>query len=55
MKITCTVKEFGLIVRGCAKSSCYNCPLTDVCNDAGIEQFIQAADVVEAGDPGEEP
>lgn len=50
MKISCTVKEFGQLVRGCEKSSCYNCPLIEVCGgnkENGIEQFISAADVVE--------
>ena len=49
MKIICTVDEFAKLVRGCEKSSCYNCPLNDVCGDSveKIEQFITAADVVE--------
>lgn len=51
MKIVCTVKEFGQLVRGCEKRSCYQCPLEEICGDHpegnGIEQFISAADVVE--------
>lgn len=50
MKISCTVKEFAQIVRGCEKNSCYNCPLSEVCGgdkEKGIEQFVEAADVVE--------
>lgn len=51
MKIICTVKEFGQIVRGCEKRSCYQCPLEDVCGDHpegnGIEQFVSAENVVE--------
>lgn len=54
MKISCTVKEFGQIVRGCEKCSCYNCPMADVCNgrEGGIEQFIIAADVVDEPETG---
>ena len=56
MKISCTVKEFGQLVRGCEKRSCYNCPLEDVCNanpDAnGIESFISAADIVDEPETG---
>lgn len=44
MKISCTVSEFGKIVRGCEQSPCCSCPLRDVCSrtDDGIEQFIRA-------------
>lgn len=56
MKIICTVREFGILVRGCAKNGCYNCLMQDVCSqkdtdgEAGIERFITAEDVVEEED-----
>ena len=54
MKISCTVKEFGQIVRGCEKCSCYNCPLIEICGDKekGVEQFISAADIVAEPETG---
>lgn len=47
MKIYCTVKEFGQLVRACEKGQCYACALRDVCAvDTGkthcIEDFITA-------------
>lgn len=55
MRIVCTVKEFGQLVRGCEKNDCYHCTLSDVCNDGedgGIEKFISAADVIEEPETG---
>lgn len=47
MKIYCTVKEFGQLVRACEKGQCYACALRDVCRADGenhktIEDFITA-------------
>lgn len=46
MKISCTVSEFGKLVRGCENvGTCNYCALYQVCNreDGGrIEQFIRA-------------
>lgn len=45
MKISCTVSEFGKIVRGCENSNdCSNCALYQVCygTDGKIEKFIRA-------------
>lgn len=53
MRIICTVKEFGQIVRGCAKGDCYHCIFSDICKDCeGIEKFISAADVIEEPETG---
>lgn len=38
MKIYCTVKEFGQLVRACEKGQCYNCALRDVCRADEMEQ-----------------
>lgn len=38
MKIYCTVKEFGQLVRACEKGQCYNCALRDVCRSGELEQ-----------------
>lgn len=53
MKIYCTVEEFGQIVRGCARASCYQCALHDVCNAdefqegvPKIEQFVRADTII---------
>jgi len=45
MKIYCTVKEFGQLVRACEKGQCYACALRDVCraesdNHKHIEDFV---------------
>lgn len=47
MKIKCTVKEFGQLVRACEKGTCYTCALRDLCkqdpeNERSIEDFITA-------------
>lgn len=56
MKIVCTVKEFGQIVRGCKEMSrvngCTECPLFDVCADGFIEQFVSAEDVMPEQEEG---
>lgn len=55
MKISCTVKEFGILVRGCEKCECWKCPLANICNADkanGIEKFISAEDVVEEQETG---
>lgn len=55
MKIYCTVKEFGLLVRACSKGTCYNCALKDICGNNefeqqdGIEQFITADTIEKEG------
>ena len=56
VKISCTVTEFGKLVRGCESvGTCNYCALYQVCNseDGGrIEQFIRAyliTDDVEEG------
>ena len=38
MKIYCTVKELGRLVRACEKGQCYNCALRDVCRAGELEQ-----------------
>ena len=56
MRIICTVKEFGQLVRGCEKRSCYNCPLEEVCSanpdTNGIEDFVSAGDVIDEPETG---
>lgn len=55
MKISCTVKEFGQIVRGCEKASCYQCPISEVCGGdkgSGIERFVSAEDVIAEPETG---
>lgn len=55
MKISCTVKEFGILVRGCEKCDCWKCPLANICNGDkgnGIEKFISAEDVVAEAETG---
>lgn len=54
MRIECTVKEFGQMVRACENTSrminCHMCPLNALCDrssDEKIEQFIAAKDVVD--------
>lgn len=47
MKIHCTVKEFGQIVRACEKGSCYSCALKDICS-AGPEDGCRIEDFIEA-------
>ena len=47
MKIKCTVKEFGQLVRACEKGTCFNCALRELCkqdgeNERTIEDFITA-------------
>ena len=47
MKIYCTVKEFGQLVRACEKGQCYACALRAACkanpeNERTIEDFITA-------------
>ena len=47
MKIYCTVKEFGQLVRACEKGTCYTCALRAACkanpeNERTIEDFITA-------------
>lgn len=47
MKIKCTVKEFGQLVRACEKGTCYTCALRELCRQDGekeltIEDFITA-------------
>ena len=53
VKIYCTVKEFGQLVRGCEKSSCINCALNTICNGneyaynkPGIECLVSADSIV---------
>lgn len=63
MKISCTVKEFGQLVRGCERAECWKCPLETICKTEtegigsgsrgkGIEQFISAEDVVDGPETG---
>lgn len=42
MKITCTIKEFGRLVRDCERGECWKCPLTGLCDgkETGIEHFV---------------
>ena len=52
MKIYCTVKEFGQLVRACEKGQCYACALRDVCaadleNTHRIEDFITAETIAD--------
>lgn len=59
MKIYCTVKEFGQIVRACEKGQCYNCALRDVCRademeQKTIEDFITAETIEKEADEDEE-
>lgn len=54
MKIYCTVKEFGLLVRACEKAQCYNCALKDICksdseNTLKVEDFIEADTIEKEG------
>ena len=41
MKITCTQKEFGELVRNCETISCPHCPLRTVCGDDMIEEAVK--------------
>ena len=56
MRIICTVKEFGELVRGCAKRDCYHCIISEICGDADdeprVEKFISAADIIEEPETG---
>lgn len=63
MRITCTVEEFGKIVRGCERAECWKCPLESLCKDEagsvgdclrgpGIERFVMAADIVAGPEDG---
>lgn len=48
MKISCTVSEFGRLVRGCENNSCCTeCPLYELCVEGGIEQFIKADQITD--------
>lgn len=54
MKIYCTVREFGLLVRACEKAQCYNCALKDICkndseNMCKVENFIEADTIEKEG------
>lgn len=50
MKITCTVEEFGIIVRGCNDTSrllnCPRCPLYELCEDGFIDQFVSHENII---------
>ena len=53
MRIFCTVKEFGQLVRGCEKVDCYRCALDVICNannvdgvKPGIERFVGAETIL---------
>ena len=48
MKIYCTVEEFGQIVRGCARSTCYSCALNDVCSAIETEDTPKIERLVRA-------
>lgn len=57
MKISCTVSEFGKIVRGCEQSSCCsNCALYQVCydTDGKIEKFLRADLITDDAKEGNE-
>lgn len=49
MRISCTIKELGQLIRGCENSYCSECALRNVCKDEekGIEQYIRSDDVRE--------
>ncbi len=53
MRIICTVEEFANLVRGChdamQSNNCCKCALYKLCYeyDGSIEQFVQAADIVD--------
>lgn len=48
IKIKCTVKEFAEMVRGCSNgSSCNQCALHGVCDGSGVEQFIEAGNIMD--------
>ena len=48
MKISCNVKEFAEMVRGCSNgSSCNQCALHGICDGSGVEQFIRADDITD--------
>lgn len=59
MKIYCTVKQFGQLVRACEKGTCYTCVLRAACkadpeNPKTIEDFITAETIEkEAKENGE--
>lgn len=46
MKIICTIREFGEMVRQCEYGSCPCCALNHVCDNGGIEQFVSAENVI---------
>ena len=58
MKIYCTVKEFGQLVRACEKGACYTCVMRAACkadpeNPKTIEYFV-AAETIEDEDEMED-
>ncbi len=51
MKIYCTVKELGQLVRACEKGQCYACALRDICREELeghllIEDFVTAETIM---------
>jgi len=47
MKITCTVQEFGEIVRRCECCSCAHCVLANICGDEPFENAVSVEIVKE--------
>lgn len=50
MKISCTVSEFGQIVRRCERCmNCETCPLYPICveSEGKIEKFIRADQITD--------
>lgn len=47
MKITCTVQEFGEIVRQCECCSCEHCVLKELCGDGVFEDAVNVEIVKE--------
>jgi hypothetical protein len=47
MKISCTVREFGQIVRDCHRGDCGMCALSNVCQGDRIEDFVHASDITD--------
>lgn len=50
MRIKCTVNEFAEMVRRCFSTveagECEKCPLYDMCDCDGIEQFVMGRDII---------
>lgn len=47
MKISCTVKEFGQMVRDCDNGDCGSCALRNICEGGTIEDFVRADDITD--------